>query len=228
MANLASTTAPRPTAPRNPAPPAAGGAPTPPAAPPADTAGNVTPPATTPPADAGERNPGGAQNSMPGTAPANTAPQPSPSGFFGFTAFGAVKVETVTTRAPANLTEDQRKQFADAEAYFSANTNKHVLSVNFSTKAEAKAFRGLVEAYAADVTARMATKSVTPDHLSASFPKAGKGNDYPEIWNSDLNVTFRLARGKYVTPEVKAERKAKREATKAANAAAKAAAGKAS
>ena len=134
-----------------------------------------------------------------------TTTNPSPSGTFEFSAFGAVKVLATTTAVPVALTDAERKQFADAAAYFSAHTNRHTLSVDFASDEDAKKFRNKVNAYAdmANLTAGF------PKHVAGHWteektdPATGKitspkkwieDNGLPRTWNVGTNVTFRFAK----------------------------------
>ena len=79
--------------------------------------------------------------------PSQPATDPSPSGAFSFTTFGAVKInDNSRVRIPA----DRAADFARAATYFSAHTNRHTLTVTMGTEANAKLLAKQLSQWATD------------------------------------------------------------------------------
>jgi hypothetical protein len=81
------------------------------------------------------------------TATQTTPATPSPSGFFGFTTFGAVKVNDNSRVA---IPADRAADFARAVTYFSHHTNRHTMTVSMPTEADAKLLARQISQYAGD------------------------------------------------------------------------------
>lgn len=105
------------------------------------------------------------------------------------------------------LTARELKMFAQAVTHFSAKPNTATLERNFSTEAEADAFRAKIVYYAEThnltpglpkfVDAHMSKEVVDKETGKITKPaKLIPANGKPKHWNNGVNVTFRFAKPK--------------------------------
>jgi hypothetical protein len=141
-------------------------------------------------------------------SPAN----PSPSGHFDFSVFGAVSTEEIKGTKPARveINEARRAAFAQLVSYFSAQPNTTKRSLTLPTDEAAEQLKAELQTYADErgtdpKSGKPLLTVAFPKHIAAhTVPERTKGdgtvvpahdvadNKYPDHWNKSTNVTFRF------------------------------------